>query len=63
MPSESEDHEQGEVLAIMGRFFHFDSEGISYAGNILVINEMQNQSHFGEDGGTGLNVWDGAMLL
>ena len=61
--SDSDSSNNGEVLAIMGRFFPFDSEGIPFAGGTLVIEEMQNQSHCDEDGGTGLNVWDGAMLL
>ncbi|KAL3756339.1 hypothetical protein ACHAWU_007290 [Discostella pseudostelligera] len=55
--------EQVPLLAIMGRFYPFDDSGISYAGTTLVIKEMQNQSTEGEDGGTGLNVWDGSLLL
>ncbi|KAL7455023.1 hypothetical protein ACHAWC_006606 [Mediolabrus comicus] len=51
------------ILAIMGRFFPFSSDGIPFAGATLIIKEAQNSSHIGEDGGTGLNVWDGAMLL
>src|SRR6056300_626591 len=51
------------ILAIMGRFFTFSSDGIPFAGTTLIIKEAQNSSHIGEDGGTGLNVWDGAMLL
>ena len=50
-------------LLLMGRFFPFDSEGISFADTTLIIKEQNNSSHIGEDGGTGLNVWDGAMLL
>lgn len=61
--SDSDHSTSGEVLAIMGRFFPFDSDGIHFAGETMVIKEMQNQSHNDEDGGTGLNVWDGAMLL
>jgi hypothetical protein len=45
------------------RFFPFNESGISFAGTTLVIKEMQNQSMEGEDGGTGLNVWDGSLLL
>lgn len=60
--SDSENSSNGEVLAIMGRFFPFDPNGIPFAGETLVIQEMQNQS-YDNDGGTGLNVWDGAMLL
>lgn len=51
------------ILAIMGRFFPFSSDGIPFACTTLIIKEAQNSSHIGEDGGTGLNVWDGAMLL
>ena len=50
-------------LLLMGRFFPFDSEGIAFADTTLIIKEQNNSSHIGEDGGTGLNVWDGAMLL
>jgi hypothetical protein len=45
------------------RFYPFDDSGISYAGKTLIIKETQNQSTEGEDGGTGLNVWDGSLLL
>jgi predicted nicotinamide N-methyase len=51
------------LLAIMGRFFPFDSDGIPFADTTLIIKEARNSSHIGEDGGTGFNVWDGAMLL
>ena len=61
--SDSEGSEHGEILAIMGRFFPFDPDGIPFAGKTMVIKETPNQSHCDEDGGTGLNVWDGAMLL
>lgn len=50
-------------LLLMGRFFPFDPEGISFANTTLIIKEQSNSSHNTEDGGTGLNVWDGAMLL
>ena len=52
-----------QPLLLMGRFFPFDSDGVSFADKTLTIKEAQNSSHIGEDGGTGLNVWDGAMLL
>jgi len=66
--SESEDtgseSEPAPLLAIMGRFYPFDESGIPFADKTLVIQEMQNHSNAGgEDGGTGLNVWDGALLL
>jgi predicted nicotinamide N-methyase len=60
---EPPDSSSGCHLLLMGRFFPFDSEGISFAETTLIIKEAQNSSHIGEDGGTGLNVWDGAMLL
>ena len=50
-------------LLLMGRFFPFDSEGIYFADTTLILKEAQNCSHIEEDGGTGLNIWDGAMLL
>ncbi|KAL7528516.1 hypothetical protein ACHAXR_002493 [Thalassiosira sp. AJA248-18] len=56
--------EPAPILAIMGRFYPFDDSGIPFAGTTLVIKEMQNQSNaVGDDGGTGLNVWDGSLLL
>lgn len=54
------------ILAIMGRFYPFDPDnGIPFADTTLVIKETQNYSHDVDDGdgGTGLNVWDGALLL
>mmetsp|Transcript_22503 Transcript_22503/g.47070 ORF Transcript_22503/g.47070 Transcript_22503/m.47070 type:complete len:289 (-) Transcript_22503:1491-2357(-) len=54
------------ILALMGRFFPFDPEnGIPFATSTLVIKESQNRNHAVDDGdgGTGLNVWDGALLL
>jgi len=58
------DSESAPILAIMGRFFPFDEAGLPFAETSLVIKESQNQSVArGEDGGTGLNVWDGALLL
>lgn len=47
-------------LAIMGRFFPYDAaEGISISGKQLKVQELANQ----ENVGTGVNVWDGALLL
>jgi len=45
------------------RFYPFDDSGIPFAGKNLVIKETTNRSNGGEDGGTGLNVWDGSLLL
>ncbi|KAL7550423.1 hypothetical protein ACHAWF_013663 [Thalassiosira exigua] len=47
----------------MGRFYPFDESGIEFAGKTLMIKEAQNESNGGQDGGTGLNVWDGSLLL
>ena len=47
------------LLQIMGRYFPYDSNGISFAGKKLIVKEIINN----KIDGTGLNVWDGAMLL
>lgn len=47
------------VLAIQGRFFPYDPNGIEYAGGRLAVREVPNN----QSDGTGLNVWDGALLL
>lgn len=62
-PVESSSSSSESRLLLMGRFFPFDPEGISFANTTLIIKEQNNSSHIGEDGGTGLNVWDGALLL
>uniref|UniRef100_A0A7S1ZER4 Calmodulin-lysine N-methyltransferase n=2 Tax=Trieres chinensis TaxID=1514140 RepID=A0A7S1ZER4_TRICV len=49
----------GELPAIAGRFFPYDPDGIDYAGGKLVVKEIENN----RSNGTGLNVWDGALLL
>ncbi len=51
------------MFLLVRRFYPFDDSGIQFAGTSLVIKEAQNQSNGGEDGGTGLNVWDGSLLL
>mmetsp|Transcript_19187 Transcript_19187/g.55842 ORF Transcript_19187/g.55842 Transcript_19187/m.55842 type:complete len:206 (+) Transcript_19187:43-660(+) len=48
-----------EKLAIQGRFFPYDPDGIDYAGMRLVVKEMPNN----QSDETGLNVWDGSLLL
>ena len=45
------------------RFYPFDDNGIPFAGSTLIIKEMKNLPNAAEDGGTGLNVWDGSLLL
>lgn len=50
--------EQTDTLAIQGRFFPYDN-GMMVAKTRLVVREMPNIA----GAGTGLNVWDGAVLL
>ncbi|KAL3766545.1 hypothetical protein ACHAW5_000780 [Stephanodiscus triporus] len=47
----------------MGRYFPFDDTGINFFGTTLVIKEMQNHANGIDGGGSGLNVWDGSLLL
>jgi hypothetical protein len=44
-------------------FFPFDDSGIDIAGSNVVVKERHNNANEVEDGGTGLNVWDGSLLL
>ena len=44
-------------------FFPFDELGIDIAGSNVVVKERHNNANEVEDGGTGLNVWDGSLLL
>ena len=46
-------------LAIMGRFYTYNPNGIQFAEKKLVVKEIPNNCA----GVTGLNVWDGALLL
>ena len=47
-------------LAITGRFYPYDADkGMEFAGTRLCVQERPNVP----GAGTGLNVWDGAMLL
>ena len=57
----SSEQEKGttESLAIMGRFFHYDPTGMDFMNKTLVVKEVPNN----QVDGTGLNVWDGALLL
>ena len=44
----------------MGRFYSYDaSQGVTIAGVPLRVREITNQ----HNAGTGINVWDGALLL
>lgn len=46
--------------AIMGRFYEYNAvQGITVAGHQLRVQELSNQ----QNAGTGVNVWDGALLL
>jgi len=48
------------LLAIMGRYFPYDPEnGMDFTGKKLYVKEIPNS----QVDGTGLNVWDGAILL
>jgi len=47
-------------LAIMGRYYDYDPKGMDYCGKRIVVKEICNK--LSEDG-TGLNVWDGSVLL
>jgi len=47
-----------ERLKIKGKFFPYDSSNIKIAGKSLALREIHNR-----DIGTGLNLWDGSLLL
>ena len=48
------------LKAIMGRFYPYDpTEGLLVAGKRLIVQELSNQ----QNAGTGVNLWDGALLL
>ena len=48
------------IPAIMGRYFPFDpDDGIDFAGGKLVLKEINNN----QINATGLNIWDGAILM
>ena len=49
-----------EPLLIKGRFYEYNPNGMNFAGKNLVIKEEVNNR---EEDGTGLNVWDGSLLL
>ena len=57
---ETQQQKQTPPLAIMGRYFHYDQNGLDFCGKQLVIKERSNEL---EEDGTGLNIWDGAILL
>lgn len=48
-----------ELPQIMGRYFHYDSNGMDFAGKEIIVKEKINN----QIDGTGLNVWDGALLM
>lgn len=45
-------------LLIKGRYFKYCPDGVEFSGKWLVVKEDVNNQM-----GTGLNVWDGALLL
>ena len=52
--------ENDKPKAILGRFYSYNaSQGLTLAGAQLCVQEIPNQ----ENAGTGVNVWDGALLL
>mmetsp|Transcript_23948 Transcript_23948/g.51714 ORF Transcript_23948/g.51714 Transcript_23948/m.51714 type:complete len:237 (-) Transcript_23948:99-809(-) len=51
------------MLRSLRRFYPFDESGIPFACTTVVIKETTSQLNGEEDGGTGLNVWDGSLLL
>lgn len=57
--SRSDNDENCDLKLITGRFFSFGSDGIDIAGKRLIIHEVLNN----KSNGTGLNVWDGSILL
>ncbi len=46
-------------LMIKGRYFEYSPDGVQFAGKTLVVEEVPNN----QVDGTGLNVWDGSLLL
>ena len=49
-----------DVLLLKGRYFDYNPNGMDYAGKTLIVREQVNNR---EEDGTGLNVWDGSLLL
>lgn len=57
---QSTEEKRQRPLAIMGRYYDYDPNGMDYCGKRIVVKEICN--NLSEDG-TGLNVWDGSVLL
>ena len=49
-----------DILLLKGRYFDYNPNGMDYAGKTLIVREQVNNR---EEDGTGLNVWDGSLLL
>eukprot|EP00557_Chaetoceros_sp_GSL56_P009840 CAMPEP_0176480870 /NCGR_PEP_ID=MMETSP0200_2-20121128/2509_1 /TAXON_ID=947934 /ORGANISM="Chaetoceros sp., Strain GSL56" /LENGTH=279 /DNA_ID=CAMNT_0017877021 /DNA_START=146 /DNA_END=982 /DNA_ORIENTATION=- len=49
-----------QILLLTGRYFNYDPNGIDFAGTTLIVKEESNNK---DEDGTGLNVWDGSLLL
>jgi len=47
-------------LLIKGRYFEYNPDGMDFAGKKLIVKEEVNNK---DEDGTGLNVWDGSLLL
>ena len=58
--SHTDPHSSSSPLTIMGRFYPYDpNRGMEYAGTILRVEDLPNN----QSSETGLNIWDGALLL
>jgi len=57
---DAKEEDKPPLLTIMGRYFPYDPiNGMDFAGKKICVNEIQNN----QVDGTGLNVWDAAILL
>ncbi len=59
LKTSNNEHQSKELPQIMGRYFHYDPNGMEFAGRRILVKEMINN----QIDGTGLNVWDGALLM
>lgn len=53
-------HQKQQPLLIKGRYYEYNPEGMDFAGTTLIVKEEVNRK---DENGTGLNVWDGSLLL
>lgn len=59
-PYDSSNTNVEPLLQIKGRYFDYNPNGMGFAGTRLIIKEESNNK---DENGTGLNVWDGSLLL